>query len=80
VRRGPWVYLTADEKRGVVLVRGPGDRDVIDALGLEARYSRGGHGWVVDHRHLADVVAFCEHRRQLVVVSNRRPPETAGVA
>jgi hypothetical protein len=75
VKRGPWLYLTTDEKRGVVLVRGPGDREVIDALGLEARYSRVGHGWVVDLEHVADVVAYAESRHELVVVSNRCPPE-----
>jgi hypothetical protein len=78
--RGPWLYITVDDHRNVLLLRGDGARDAIETLALEATWSRGGRGWVVDVKHVADVVAFCEYRHQLVVVSNRRPPETAGAA
>jgi hypothetical protein len=76
-RRGPWLYVTTDDRRGIALLRGDGALDAVETLSLEKTWSAGGRGWVVDERHVADVVAYCEHRHQLVVVSNRRPPEAA---
>jgi hypothetical protein len=69
-----------DDKRNVLPLRGDGARDAIETLTLKATWSRGGRGWVVDARHVADVVAYCESRRELCVVSDRRPPEQTGVA
>jgi hypothetical protein len=74
-RRGPRVYVTVDADHDIALLRGDGARDVILSLALEAPWSTGGRGWVVDAGRVADVVALCEHRHQLCVVSNRRPPE-----
>jgi hypothetical protein len=68
------LFVTTDDRRGVALLRGDGAHDVIETLSIKATWSKFGRGWVVDREHVADVVAFCEHRHQLVVVSNRRPP------
>ena len=80
MRRGPWLFVTVDDQRSVALLRGDGAHDVIKTLSLKATWSRGGRGWVVDVKHVADVVAFAQYRHELAVVSERRPPETAGAA
>jgi hypothetical protein len=69
------VYVTVDAGRDIALLRGGGARDVIELLSLAAKYSASGRGWCVDAGRVADVVALCEHRHELCVVSNRRPPE-----
>ena len=80
MKRGPWLFVTVDARHGVALLRGDGAHDTVKTLSLEATWSKFGRGWVVDARHVADVVAYCESRHELVVVSNRRPPETAAAS
>jgi hypothetical protein len=71
-RRGPYLYVTVDERRRLLLLRGDGAPDVCEALSLRATYSRAGGGRVVGVEHLADVVAYCEHRHELCVVTERK--------
>ena len=73
--RGPWLFVTVDVGRNIALLRGNGARDAIHLLSLAASYSASGRGWCVDAARVADVVALCEYRHELCVVSNRRPPE-----
>jgi hypothetical protein len=88
VKRGPWLFITTDDQNGVALLRGDGANQCArlfsgsypGADSKPSRWSYTGRGWVIPSKLVADVVAFCEHRHQLVVVSNRRPPETAGAA
>jgi hypothetical protein len=71
--RGPWLFVTVDDRRRVALLRGDGARETVDVLGLTDRYSRLARGHVVDLDRLADVLALCQARRQLAVVSDRKP-------
>jgi hypothetical protein len=81
VTRGAvWLFVTIDDRRNLALLRGDGARDTVEALGLADRYSRLGHGFVVDLDRVADVVAYAQFKHELAVVSNRRPPETAATA
>ena len=88
MKRGPWLFITTDDQNGVALLRGDGANQCArlfsgsypGADSRPSRWSYTGRGWVIPSRLVADVVAFCEPRHQLVVVSNRRPPETAGAA
>jgi hypothetical protein len=41
-RRGPWLFVTVDDQRGMALLRGDGARDVNEVLSLKATYSRAG--------------------------------------
>ena len=81
--RGIWVFLTVDPRRGIALLRGDGARQVIDVFGpgasgdFTATYSQPARGWVIPERLVADVVAYCEHRRELVVVTQRKPESEA---
>jgi hypothetical protein len=79
-RRGPWLYITTDDQNAVALLRGPGANECARMFsgsypGAEykpSRWSNTGRGWVIPSRLVADVVAFCEHRHELVVVSDRK--------
>jgi hypothetical protein len=87
-RGGPWLFVTTDAQHGVALLRGDGaiqcarlfSGSYPSADSRLSRYSYGGGGWVIPSKLVPDVVAHCEHRHELVVVSNRRPPEQTGVA
>lgn len=87
-RRGVWVFVTIDDRRGVALLRGDGANQCArlfsgsypGADSCPSRWSSTGRGWVIPSKLVPDVVAFCESRRELVVVSERRPPEQTGVA
>jgi hypothetical protein len=74
-RHGPWIFATVDDRRRVVLLRGDGARETVDALGLSDRYSRLARGHVVDLDRLPDVLAFTQMRRALCVVSDRKAPD-----
>ena len=71
-RRGPWLYVTRDTRRGALLLRGEGAEPAVTALSLPARRSTYARGWVVDLEHLADVLAFAQYRHELAVVSERK--------
>jgi len=71
VTRGVWLFITLDQ-RGIALLRGDGAHQAVQALGLTATWSRFGRGWVLEHRHVPDVVAYAQSRHELAVVSNRR--------
>ena len=80
MRRGPWVYVTLDDQRGVALLRGDGANQCArlfsgsypGADSRPSRWSYTGGGWVIPSKLVADVVAFCELHHQLVVVSKRK--------
>jgi hypothetical protein len=74
VTRRPWLFATTDEGRRVLLLRGDGARETVDALGLADRYSRLARGHVVDLDRLPDVLAFAQMKRGLCVVSDRKRP------
>lgn len=71
-KRGPWLFVTVDAKHHLALLRGTGTQEVIDALGLDARYSKYGHGWVIAIADVSDVVAYGEYSHELIVVSDRK--------
>jgi hypothetical protein len=75
VTRRPWLFATTDDRRRVLLLRGDGARETVDALGLTDRYSRLARGHVVDLARLPDVLAFTQMRRALCVVSDRKAPD-----
>jgi hypothetical protein len=80
VKRGPWLYVTVDQAAGVALLRGDGANQCARLFsgsypGAEHRpskWSYAGRGWVIPARLVADVVAYCEHRRELAVVHERK--------
>jgi hypothetical protein len=74
------LFVTVDSRHDLALLRGDGAHDAVKTLSLEATWSPFGRGWVADARHVADVVAYCESRHELCVVSNRKPPEKAAAS
>lgn len=80
MKRGPWLYVTLDQARGVALLRGDGANQCArmfsgsypGADSRPSRWSSTGRGWVIPGRLVPDVVAYCEHRRELCVVSERK--------
>jgi hypothetical protein len=78
--RGPWLYLTTDAARGLVLVRGEGAAETVAAFarlgGAYASfmplYSRWTHGWTVPLRFAGDLAAYTQSAHRVCVVSERR--------
>ena len=68
VKDSRFLHATVDEGRGVVLLKGYGVRELARELGLKPLYSATRKGWVVDARHLPDVVAFAEWQSWVVRV------------
>jgi hypothetical protein len=84
VKRGPWLYVTVDQAHDLALLRGDGANQCArlfsgsypGADSRPSRWSNTGRGWVMPGKLVADVVAFCEHRHELVVVSERKAATT----
>ena len=80
MKRGPWLFVTVDQAHGVALLRGDGANQCARLFsgsypGAEfkpSRWSSTGRGWVIPSRLVPDVVAYCDHRHELVVVSDRK--------
>lgn len=55
----PFVWVYDDPARGAVLLRGTPTQQVLQAAHLDglARWSHGGHGWVISRVHLPDLLA-----------------------
>lgn len=58
--KGRWVVT---HRPPIVLVRGLQAGDRLRAWGLKPLWSTISRGWVVDDRHLSDVLACAEHER-----------------
>jgi hypothetical protein len=68
MRAGRFLHATVDDARGIVLLKGYGARDLARDLGLKPLYSGVGKGWVLDAKHLPDIVAFAEWQNLVVRV------------
>lgn len=82
-RDGPDVYVTLREDRGALLVRGRWAQDVARQVAPERwppRWSDAGRGWVLPARCRDDVLAYCQDRHWLAVVTDETPRDRAAVA
>lgn len=78
--RGPWLYLTTDAARGLVLVRGDGAADAMRVFagaagvyaGFQPHYSRWARGWTVPLRFAGDLAAYAQATHRMCIVSERR--------
>ena len=80
MKPGPWLYLTTDVARGLVLVRGDGAAESLAVFaaaggvyaGFQPHYSRWARGWTVPLRFAGDLAAYAQAAHRLCVVSERR--------
>ena len=76
----PWLYLTIDEDRGLMLVRGGEARRITHLLAPENTppvWSSSGRGWVVPAAMQADLEAYAEFHRLGFMAVSRRGEATA---
>lgn len=57
---GPIVWVTRNDATGIALVTGKGHDALVHEVAPDAKWSRGGKGWVLTLQQVADLACLCD--------------------